>query len=167
MDGGQDIQLSLNQVDAKLMAVEQDYERYKQMLEPYLGRTDLSDAEKEAVASIERAKAELAQKESALRKEKLALRKIELALMSQGRYVMFVKFLIEVEGARMDGVVSWLNYSLQPWFSALISGRQLLWDRRMKPSTRRKYQQLSKTLDSCSHSTYLSRQQAELLKKEE
>jgi hypothetical protein len=174
MNGEPDTQISLSQVDAKLMAIRQEYDEYKQLLKQFLGRTDLTDAEKEAMAMIEKFMAQLAQKESNLAQEKSDLRKkesdlrqIELALIHQGRYVVFVKFLIEVEGARMDGVVSWLNYSLLPWFSASISGRQLLWDARMRATTHRKYQRLSKISDSCSQSTSLSRQQAEFTKKEE
>jgi hypothetical protein len=159
MNGEPDTQISLSQVDAKLMAIEQEYDEYKKMLKPFLGRTNLTDAEKEAMAQLTLVMAQLTQKES-------DLRQIEMALIHQGRYVVLVKFLIVVEGARMDGVVSWLNYSLLPWFSASISGRQLLWDARMRATTHRKYQRLSKTSDSCSQSTSLSRHQAEFTKKE-
>jgi hypothetical protein len=148
MNGEPDTQISLSKVDAQLMAIRQKYDKYNKMLKPFLGRTDLTDAEKEAMAMIEKVMAQLAQQRSDLEQEELDLRQIELALIHQDRYVVFVKFLIEVEGARMDGVVSWLNYSLLPWFSASISGRQLLWDARMRATTHRKYQRLSWISDS-------------------
>ncbi|KAI3660667.1 hypothetical protein MP638_004659 [Amoeboaphelidium occidentale] len=63
----------LSETEAQLAEVVQKYKEYQNMLEPFLGRVDLSDAEKEAIARIETLMAQAAQERDNLRKEQLAL----------------------------------------------------------------------------------------------
>jgi hypothetical protein len=63
----------LSETEAQLAEVVQEYNKYEKMVEPFLGRVDLSDAEKEAMDNIKDLMAPLAQERDSLRKEKLAL----------------------------------------------------------------------------------------------
>ncbi|KAI3661710.1 hypothetical protein MP638_002962 [Amoeboaphelidium occidentale] len=86
---------------SKLAEVVQEYKEHQNMLEPFLGRVDLSDGEKEAIARIETLMAQLAQRETYLRKE-------QLALIQKGQIQKKKQKRIQKESVDARGLLSFL-----------------------------------------------------------